>query len=62
MIKEKWIRILLVVCSIVLFIGGISLILEYYKSEETVWRLLRGILLVVFAIGLAKLGTQKPRD
>jgi len=62
MIKEKWTRILLVVCSIVLFIGGISLIWEYYKSEETGWRLLRGVLLVAFAIGLAKLGIQKPRD
>ncbi len=62
MIKERWISILLIACSIVLFIGGISLVLEYYRSDITVWRLIHGILMIAFAVGLVKLGIQRPKD
>lgn len=59
MIKEKWISIPLIACGIILFIGGISLVWEYYESGDTAWTLLRGILMTLFAIGLGILGIQR---
>ena len=59
MIKEKWIGIPLVVCGIILIIGGISLVWDYCESGETAWRLFRGVLMIIFAIGLAVLGIQR---
>ena len=64
MFKGKWLSILLFVCGLVLAVGGILTISECIESgniSETIWALFRGILLVIFAIGLTILGIRNYR-
>lgn len=65
MIKKRWVSILLIACGIVLIIGGISLIQEYYGSggvSSTIWTLFHGILMIIFAIGLVILGIRNLQE